>query len=273
MDAKSNRTSQRKRVRIDNITILFLKGLGSVVRYGQVFIFGIVIAVTYNKYKKHTDMKRIITIILMCLPFVAFGQTDYVDRLMKTDEYEIMLDEITYKEPLEFNTLAEAFSFIGRANRTENVRVIEDEELGIVSYKTLDVVRTVSMYGMIFEAKWTGEKRIGLEYKPEREDYFGSKEYSSVEEAREAYKAATSVNGIKEYRRYMQPTEEELRAILKAVKEDCAPNSEIKKTTLGGEVRKTIFIADIYQIGNYEIDVAKSDGIDLITIYNIPVRI
>ena len=220
-------------------------------------------------------MKKIITIILMCLPFVAFGQTDYVDRLMKTDEYEIMLDEITYKEPLEFNRLDEAFSFIERANRTENARIIEDKELGIVSYKTLDVVRTVSVYGMTFEASWTGEKRIELKYKPEREDYFGSKDYSSVEEAREAYKAA-----IKEYRRYMQPTEEELRAILKAVKEDCAPNSEIKKTTIGGEVRKPIFIADIYQrdiyqadiyqIGNYEIDVAKSDGIDLITIYNIP---
>ena len=228
-------------------------------------------------------MKRIITIILMCLPFVAFGQTDYVDRLIKTDEYEIMLDEITYKEPLEFNTLAEAFSFIGRANRTENARIIEDKELGIVSYKTLDVVRTVSVYGMTFEASWAGEKRIELKYKPEREDYFGSKDYSSVEEARAAYKAATSAIATKEYLRYMQPTEEELRAILKAVKEDCAPNSEIKKTTIGGEVRKPIFIADIYlrdiyqadiyQIGNYEIDVANSDGIDLITIYNIPDRI
>ena len=216
-------------------------------------------------------MKRIITIILMCLPFVAFGQTDYVDRLIKTDEYEIMLDEITYKEPLEFNTLAEAFSFIGRANRTENARIIEDKELGIVSYKTLDVIRTVSVYGMTFEASWVGEKRIELKYKPEREDYFGSKEYSSVEEAREAYKAA--INATKEYLRYMQPTEEELKAILRAVKEDCAPNSEIKKTTIGGEVRKTILIADIYQIGNYEIDVVESDGIDLITIYNIPDRI
>ena len=239
-------------------------------------------------------MKRIITIILVCLPFVAFGQTtDYVDRFIKTDEYEIMANEITYKEPLEFNTLAEVFSFIGRANRTENVRIIEDEELGIVSYKTLDVVRTVSVYGMIFEAKWTGEKRIELKYKPEREDY------SSVEEAREAYKAATianleeargvrgargaykaatSANVTEEYLRYMQPTEEELRVILKAVKEDCAPNSEIKKTTIGGEVRKAtliadIYQADIYQIGNYEIDVANSDGIDLITIYNIPDRI
>ena len=225
-------------------------------------------------------MKRIITIILMCLPFVAFGQTDYVDRLMKTDEYEIIGDEITYKEPLEFNTLDEVFEFIGRANRTENVRIIEDKELGIASYKTLNVIRMVRVYGMTFKASWLLGIKIELTYKPEREDYFGSKDYSSVEEAREAYKAATSINAIKEHLRYMQPTEEELRAILKAVKEDCAPNSEIKKTTIGGEVRKPIFIADIYQrdiyqadiyqIGNYEIDVAKSDGIDLITIYNIP---
>ena len=210
-------------------------------------------------------MKRIITIILMCLPFVAFGQTDYVDRLMKTDEYEIMLDKITYKEPLEFNTLDEVFEFIGNSPKKEKAKIAEDEELGIVSYKTLDVVRTVSLYGMTFEASWTGEKRIELKYKPEREDYFGSKDYSSVEEAREAYKAA-----IKEYRRYMQPTEEELRAILKAVKEDCAPNSEIKKTTIGGVVRKTILIIDTYQIGNYEIEVIESDGIDLINIHNIP---
>ena len=219
-------------------------------------------------------MKRIITIILMCLPFVAFGQTtDYVDRIIETPEYKIMLNEITYKEPLEFNTLDEAFSFIGRANRTENARIIEDKELGIVSYKELDVVRTVSVYGMTFEASWAGEKRIELTYRPEREDYFGSKDYSSVEEAREAYKAAISAIATKEYLRYMQPTEEELRAILKAVKEDCAPNSEIKKTTLVGEVRKTIISVDTYQIGNYEIEVVESDGIDLITIYNIPDRI
>ena len=217
-------------------------------------------------------MKRIITIILMCLPFVAFGQTDYVDRLIKTDEYEITVENIYYKEPLEFNTLAEAFSFLGRANRTENVRIIEDKELGIVSYKTLDVVRTVSVYGMTFEASWTGEKRIELTYKPEREDYFGSKDYSSVEEAREAYKAATSAIATKEYLRYMQPTEEELSAILKAVKEDCAPNSEIKKTTIGGVGRKTIFIVDTYQIGIYEIQVTETDGIDFITIHNIPDR-
>ena len=98
------------------------------------------------------------------------------------------------------------------------------------------------------------------------------KEYSSVEEARAAYKAATSAIATKEYRRYMQPTEEELRAILKAVKEDCAPNSEIKKTTIGGVVRKTIIIVDTYQIGNYKIDATKTDGIDFITIYNIPDR-
>ena len=211
-------------------------------------------------------MKRIITIILMCLPFVAFGQTDYVDRLIKTDEYEIMANEITYKEPLEFNTLAEAFSFIGRANRTENVRIIEDKELGIISYKELYVARIVSVYGMTFEASWA-DGIIELTYRPEREDYFGSKGYSSVEEARDAYKAATSAIAAKEYLRYMQPTEEELRAILKAVKEDCAPNSEIKKTTIGGVVIKTIFITDIYQIGNYKIEVIKSDGINAITIY------
>ena len=217
-------------------------------------------------------MKRIITIILMCLPFVAFGQTDYVDRLIKTDEYEIMVDNIYYKEILEFNRLDEAFSFIGRANRTENARIIEDKELGIVSYKTLDVVRTVSVYGMTFEASWVDEKKIELKYKPEREDYFGSKEYSSVEEAREAYKAAISAIATKEYKRYMQPTEEELRTLLLKVKEEYAPNSEIKKTTIGGVVRKTIIIVDTYQIGNYEIEVIESDGIDLITIHNIPVR-
>ena len=218
-------------------------------------------------------MKRIITIILMCLPFVAFGQTDYVDRLIETDEYEIMLGKITYKEPLEFNTLDEVFEFIGHSPKKEKAKITEDEELGIVSYKELDVVRTVSVYGMTFEASWAGEKRIELKYKPEREDYFGSKDYSSVEEAREAYKAATSAIATKEYLRYMQPTEEELRAILRAVKEDYAPNSEIKKTTLVGEVRKTIISVDTYQIGNYEIEVVESDGIDFITIYNIPDRI
>ena len=217
-------------------------------------------------------MKRIITIILMCLPFVAFGQTDYVDRFIETDEYEIIGDEITYKEPLEFNRLDEVFEFIGNSPKKERVKIIEDEELGIVSYKELDVARAVSVYGMTFEASWDGGKKIKLAYRLEREDYFGSKEYSSVEEARAAYKAATSAIATKEYRRYMQPTEEELRAILKAVKEDCAPNSEIKKTTIGGEVRKIILITDIYQIGNYKIEVIKSGGINLITIYNIPDR-
>lgn len=218
-------------------------------------------------------MKRIITIILLCLPFVAFGQTtDYVDRLNKTDEYEIMDNEITYKEPLEFNTLAEAFSFIGRANRTEKVKITEDEELGIVSYKTLDVIRMVRVYGMTFKASWA-VGIIKLIYRPERKDY------SSVVKAREAYeaersailmeargamgargayKATTSFNAEKEYLRYLQPTEEELRAILKAVKEDCAPNSEIKKTTIEYKAVRTI---DIYQIGNYKIGVTKSDGI------------
>ena len=214
-------------------------------------------------------MKRIITIILMCLPFVAFGQTtDYVDRLIKTDEYEIMANEITYKEPRIFNTLDEVFEFIGNSPKKEKVKITEDEELGIVSYKELDVVRTVSVYGMTFEASWVVGIKIKLTYRPEREDYFGSKDDSSVEEARDAYKAATSANAAKGYLRYMQPTEEELRALLKAVKEDCAPNSEIKKTTRGGEVRKTILITDTYQIGNYNIEVIKSDGLDLITIYN-----
>lgn len=207
-------------------------------------------------------MKRIITIILMCLPFVAFGQTDYVDRLISAKEYSIIGDKITYNEAHIFNTLDEVFEFIGNSPKKEKVKITEDEELGIVSYKELDVVRTVSVYGMTFEASCNE-----LTYRPEREDYFGSKDYSSVEEAREAYKAATSANAAKEYLRYMQPTEEELRAILKAVKEDCAPNSEIKKTTIGGEVRKTIFIVDIYQIGDYKIEVTKSNGIDLITIY------
>ena len=212
-------------------------------------------------------MKRIITIILMCLPFVAFGQTDYVDRIIETPEYKIMLNEITYKEAHIFNTLDEVFEFIGNSPKKEKVKITEDEELGIVSYKELDVVRTVSVYGMTFEASWVVGIKIKLTYRPEREDYFDSKDDSSVEEARDAYKAATSANAAKGYLRYMQPTEEELRAILKAVKEDCAPNSEIKKTTIVGDVRKTILIIDTYQIGNYEIEVIKIDGIDLINIY------
>ena len=181
----------------------------------------------------------------MCLPFVAFGQTDYVDRFIITDEYVIMANEITYKEPLEFNTLDEAFSFIGRANRTENARIIEDKELGIVSYKTLDVVRTVSVYGMIFEASYYNYKRfVRLRYKSEREDYFDSKDYSSVEEARAAYKAAiASINA--------KPTEEELMAILKAVKEEYAPNSEIKKETNTVEFRGHLLTDTKYYVGGY----------------------
>ena len=221
-------------------------------------------------------MKRIITIILMCLPFVAFGQTDYVDRLVKTDEYEIIAGSIYYKEPLEFNTLDEVFEFIGNSPKKEKVKITEDEELGIVSYKTLDVARTVSVYGMTFEASWIVGIKIKLTYIPEREDYYSSVEEAreaykaaisaNVEEARGAYKAATSVNPAKEYLRYMQPTEEELRVILKAVKEGCAPNSEIKKTTIEYKVRNTIIIVDTYQIGNYKIDVEKSDGTKDITI-------
>lgn len=217
-------------------------------------------------------MKRIITIILLCLPFVAFGQTDYVDRLISAKEYSIIGDKITYNEAHIFNTLDEVFEFIGNSPKKEKVKITEDEELGIVSYKTLDVVRTVSVFGMIFKASWVNGI-IELTYRPEREDYFGSKDYSSVEEAREAYKAATSAITSKEYLSYMQPTEEELRAILKAVKEDCAPNSEIKKTTIGGEVRKTIIIVDTYQIGDYEIEVIESKGMTLINIHNISYRI
>ena len=166
-------------------------------------------------------MKRIITIILMCLPFVAFGQTtDYVDRFIKTDEYEIMANEITYKKPLEFNTLAEAFSFIGRANRTENVRIIEDEELGIVSYKTLDVVRTVSVYGMIFEANYDIFRRfVRLRYKSENKDDCSRKEA--------------------------------LRTILLKVKEEYAPNSEIKKETNTVDFRGHLFTDTKYYVGGY----------------------
>lgn len=220
-------------------------------------------------------MKRIITIILMCLPFVAFGQTDYVDRLSKTDEYEITANEIIYKEPLEFNTLDEVFEFIGNSPKKERIKITEDEELGIVSYQTLDVVRMVRVYGMTFKASWV-VGIVKLTYRPEREDYssvveareaYEAERSAILEEARRArgawgaYKAETSANAEEEYLRYIKPTEEELRAILKAVKEDCAPNSEIKKTTIGGERR-----LDTYQIGNYKIGVTKSDGIDLIAI-------
>ena len=223
------RTSQRKRVRIDNITILFLKGLGFVVRYGQVFILGIVIAVTFNKYKKYTDMKRIITIILMCLPFVAFGQTDYVDRFIKTDEYEIMANKITYKEPLEFNTLDEAFSFLGRANRTENVRIIEDEELGIVSYKTLDVIRIVRVYGITFQASYSLRKFVSLTYYTDVTDYF-------------------------------------LKTLLLKVKEEYAPNSEIKKKTFIMNERGISLSSTEYYVGGYIIDDSTLNGKRFISI-------
>ena len=161
-------------------------------------------------------MKRIITIILMCLPFVAFGQTtDYVDRLMKTDEYEIMLDEITYKEPLEFNTLAEAFSFIGRANRTENVRIIEDKELGIVSYKTLGVIRMARVYGITFQASYYNYNRfVSLAYYTDVTDYF-------------------------------------LKTLLLKVKEEYAPNSEIKKETNTADFRGHLFTDTKYYVGGY----------------------
>ena len=160
-------------------------------------------------------MKRIITIILMCLPFVAFGQTtDYVDRLVKTDEYEIMANEITYKEPLEFNTLDEAFSFLGRAIRTENARIIEDEELGIVSYKTLDVVRTVSVYGITFKASYSLRRFGRLTYYTDVTDYF-------------------------------------LKTLLLKVKEEYAPNSEIKKKTNTVDFRGHLFTDTKYYVGGY----------------------
>ena len=159
-------------------------------------------------------MKRIITIILMCLPFVAFGQTDYVDRFIETDEYEIIGDEITYKEPLEFNRLDEAFSFLGRANRTENARIIEDKELGIVSYKTLDVVRKVRVYGMTFKASYSLRRFGGLTYYTDVTDYF-------------------------------------LKTLLLKVKEEYAPNSEIKKETDVVDFRGHLFSDTKYYVGGY----------------------
>ena len=179
-------------------------------------------------------MKRIITIILMCLPFVAFGQTDYVDRFIKTDEYEITVENIYYKEPLEFNTLDEAFSFLGRANRTENVRIIEDKELGIVSYKTLDVVRTVSVYGMIFEANYSLRRFARLRYKPENKDDCGYKEV--------------------------------LRTILLKVKEEYAPNSEIKKETSIINRGGISLSSTEYYVGGYIIDDSTLNGERFISI-------
>ena len=160
-------------------------------------------------------MKRIITIILMCLPFVAFGQTDYVDRLIKTDEYEIMAGNIYYKKPLEFNTLDEAFSFIERANRTENARIIEDKELGIVSYKTLYVIRMARVYGITFQASYYNYNRfVSLTYYTDVTDYF-------------------------------------LKTLLLKVKEEYAPNSEIKKETNTVDFRGHLFADTKYYIGGY----------------------
>ena len=175
-------------------------------------------------------MKRIITIILMCLPFVAFGQTDYVDRLMKTDEYEIMANEITYKEPLEFNTLDEVFEFIGRANRTENVRIIEDKELGIVSYKTLDVIRMVRVYGITFQASYYNYKR---------------------------FVSLTCYTDVTDYL---------LKTLLLKVKEEYAPNSEIKKETSIINRGGISLSSKEYYVGGYIIDDSTLNGERFISI-------
>ena len=164
-------------------------------------------------------MKRIITIILMCLPFVAFGQTtDYVDRFIKTDEYLIAAETIYYKKPLEFNTLAEAFSFLGRANRTENARIIEDKELGIVSYKTLNVIRTVRVYGITFKVSYYNYNRfVSLTCYTDITDYF-------------------------------------LKTLLLKVKEEYAPNSEIKKETFIINRDGISLSSKEYYVGGYIID-------------------
>ena len=175
-------------------------------------------------------MKRIITIILMCLPFVAFGQTDYVDRFIKTDEYEIVVDNIYYKEPLEFNTLDEAFSFLGRANRTENVRIIEDKELGIVSYKTLDVIRKVSVCGITFQASYYNYNRfVSLTYYTDVTDYF-------------------------------------LKTLLLKIKEEYAPNSEIKKETSIINRGRISLSSTEYYVGGYIIDDSTLNGKRFISI-------
>ena len=175
-------------------------------------------------------MKRIITIILMCLPFVAFGQTDYVDRFIKTDEYEITVENIYYKEPLEFNTLAEAFSFLGRANRTENVRIIEDKELGIVSYKTLDVIRMVRVYGITCQASYYNYNRfVSLTYYTDVTDYF-------------------------------------LKTLLLKVKEEYAPNSEIKKKTSIINRGGISLSSTEYYVGGYIIDDSTFNGERFISI-------
>lgn len=174
-------------------------------------------------------MKRIITIILMCLPFVAFGQTDYVDRFIKTDEYEITVENIYYKEILEFNTLAEAFSFLDRANRTENVRIIEDKELGIVSYKTLDVIRMARVYGITFQASYSLRKFGSLTYYTDVTDYF-------------------------------------LKTLLLKVKEEYAPNSEIKKKTSIINRGGISLSSTEYYVGGYIIDDCTLDGKRFISI-------
>ena len=163
-------------------------------------------------------MRKIITIILMCLPFVAFGQTDYVDRLIKTDEYVIMAENIYYKEILEFNRLDEAFSFIGRANRTENARIIEDKELGIVSYKTLYVIREVSVYGITFRASYYNYNR---------------------------FVSLTCYTDVTDYL---------LKTLLLKVKEEYAPNSEIKKETFIMNRGGISLSSTEYYVGGYIID-------------------
>ena len=150
----------------------------------------------------------------MCLPFVAFGQTDYVDRFIKTDEYEIVADNIYYKEPLEFNTLDEVFEFIGNSPKKEKAKIIEDEELGIVSYKTLDVVRTVSVYGITFKASYSLRRFGRLTYYTDVTDYF-------------------------------------LKTLLLKVKEEYAPNSEIKKETNTVDFRGHLFTDTKYYVGGY----------------------
>ena len=175
-------------------------------------------------------MKKIITIILMCLPFVAFGQTDSVDRFIKTDEYVIIAENIYYKEPLEFNTLDEAFSFLGRANRTENVRIIEDKELGIVSYKTLNVIRTVSVYGITFQASYYNYNRfVSLTCYTDLTDCF-------------------------------------LKTLLLKVKEEYAPNSEIKKKTSIINRGGISSSSTEYYVGGYIIDDCTLNGKRFISI-------
>lgn len=170
-------------------------------------------------------MKRIITIILMCLPFVAFGQTtDYVDRFIKTDEYEIIAGSIYYKEPLEFNTLDEVFEFIGNSPKEEKAKITEDEELGIVSYKELVVVRMVRVYGITFQTSY-----YSLCYYTDVTDYF-------------------------------------LKTLLLKVKEEYAPNSEIKKETSIINRGKFSISSKEYYVGGYIIDDCTFNGERFISI-------